>query len=93
MGQKEAKKAFCEWCHSRCRVVVHTEDGRLKEIEEDPSFPLCDNIFPPTRACLRLRGAYEFMYHPDRVNFPLKRREFALETNDLRRGHGVKPRL
>ncbi len=73
MGQKEAKKAFCEWCHARCRVVVHTEDGRLKEIEEDPSFPLCDNIFPPTRACLRLRGAYEFMYHPDRVNFPLKR--------------------
>ena len=73
MGQKEAKRAYCEFCHSRCRVVVHSEDGHLTEIEEDPTHPLVDNIFPPTRACLRLRGAKEWLYHPEHVNFPLKR--------------------
>ena len=70
---KESKRAVCEMCHSRCRVVVHSENGRLIDIEEDRSFPLVDNISPPTKACIRLRGAKEITYHPDRINFPLKR--------------------
>ena len=70
---KESKRVVCEMCHSRCRVVIHSENGRLVDIEEDRSFPLVDNISPPTKACLRLHGAKEFMYHPNRVNFPLKR--------------------
>jgi len=69
----EAKRAVCEMCHARCRVVVHSENGRLVSIEEDRSDPLVGSIFPPTRGCLRLGGAKEFMYHPHRVNFPLRR--------------------
>ncbi len=60
-------------CHSRCRVVVHSKDGRLVKIEEDHSYPLADAVFPPTQACLRLKGVKEEFYHPDRLNFPLKR--------------------
>jgi anaerobic selenocysteine-containing dehydrogenase len=73
MGEEEVKRAFCEMCHSRCRVVVHSKDGRLAKIEEDPSYPLVDAVFPPTRACLRLKGVKEEFYHPDRLKFPLKR--------------------
>lgn len=29
MTQKEAKRAFCEMCHSQCRVLVHTRLGVL----------------------------------------------------------------
>jgi len=70
---KEVKKAICEFCHARCRVLVYSESGQMVKIEEDRSDPRVDSIFPPTRACLRLRGAREWFYHPDRVNFPLKR--------------------
>ena len=71
--EEEVKRAFCEMCHSRCRVVVHSKDGRLAKIEEDRSYPLVDAVFPPTRACLRLKGVKEEFYHPDRLKFPLKR--------------------
>ncbi|MBI4330970.1 MAG: molybdopterin-dependent oxidoreductase [Chloroflexi bacterium] len=73
METEQTRKAVCEFCHCRCRVVIHSQDGKLVKIEEDRSYPAVDAIFPPTKACLRLRGAAEFMYHKDRVNFPLKR--------------------
>ncbi len=61
------------WCHDHCGVLVHTEDGRLVEIEEDPSCPTAGTTFPPVKGCLRLQAAKDWMYHPDRLNFPLKR--------------------
>lgn len=70
---EEVKRAICEMCHSRCRVAVFSKDGRLVKIEEDRTDPRVDQISPPTKACIRLRGAREWMKHPDRVNFPLKR--------------------
>ncbi len=67
------KRAVCEMCHARCRVLVHSEDGKIVKFEEDRTYPLADAIFPPTRACLRLQGAKEWADHPTRLNFPLKR--------------------
>lgn len=69
----EMKRSVCEMCHSRCRVIVHSEKGRLVNIEEDRTFPAFDKIFPPTKACLRLRASGEMLYHPERIRFPLKR--------------------
>ena len=73
MGKEEIKRAFCEMCHSRCRVKVHSKNGRLVTIEEDRSYPLVDAVFPPSMACPRMRAAKEEIYHPDRLRFPLKR--------------------
>ena len=73
MGKEEVKKAICEFCLAKCRVLVHSLNGYLVKIEEDRSDPRVDRRFPPTRACQRLRGAKEWFYHPDRVDFPLKR--------------------
>jgi len=70
---EEIKRVVCEHCHARCRVLVYSDDGRLVKIEEDTSDARVGLVWPPTRACLRLHGAKEGFYHPDRVNFPLKR--------------------
>ena len=50
----EVKRAVCEMCHARCRVLVHTENMQVVKIEEDRSYPLVDDISPPTRGCIRL---------------------------------------
>ena len=70
---EETKRSVCEMCHARCRVAVVSENGRLVRIEEDRTDPRVDQISPPTKACIRRQGAMEWMRHPDRVNFPLKR--------------------
>jgi anaerobic selenocysteine-containing dehydrogenase len=69
--ETEIKKAVCVWCKGECGVLVHVKDGHLVKLEEDPDYGR--KVWPATRGCVRFRAAAEFMYHPDRVNFPLKR--------------------
>ncbi|MBI4331749.1 MAG: molybdopterin-dependent oxidoreductase [Chloroflexi bacterium] len=71
---EQTARSLCRLCNSRCRLLVHTSDGHLVKIEEDRTDPRVDHIFPPTRACVRLPAAKEFVEHPDRVRFPLKRK-------------------
>ena len=73
MSNTVTKTAVCAMCHARCRVVVTSDDGHLVSIEEDSSFPKAGKTWPRVKGCLRLRGAKEWMYHPDRVNYPQKR--------------------
>ncbi|MDP6180216.1 MAG: molybdopterin-dependent oxidoreductase, partial [Desulfatiglandales bacterium] len=70
---RETKKAVCYYCKGYCPVLVHSENGRLISVEEDTSDPGVDTIFPRANGCIRRLSAKEAMYHPDRVNFPLKR--------------------
>ena len=72
-NKEETKIAVCEMCHSRCRVLVHTKNGQVVRAEGDRSYPLVDEISPPTSGCIRLLGAKEWVHHPARLNFPLKR--------------------
>ena len=71
---EQVKRAICRWCHAQCRVAVYSENGRLLRIEEDRTDPRVDVILPRTKGCQRLAGAKEYVYHPDRVRFPLKRK-------------------
>ncbi len=73
MSDTVTKKAVCAMCHARCRLEVTSRNGHLTAIDEDASFPKSGKVWPPVKACLRLRGAKEWMYHPDRVNYPRKR--------------------
>lgn len=52
---------------------MHSENGKLMSIEEDITDPRREMILPRTKACPRLRAAREYIYHPQRVRFPLKR--------------------
>ncbi len=70
---EEGKRVVCEMCHARCRVTVHSENGHLVKIDEDPTDPRVDSILPRTRGCLRSQAAAEWLYHPDHLNYPLKR--------------------
>ncbi len=70
---QQLKSAVCEFCNPRCRILVHSENGKLVKMEEDKSHPRAATVWPPIEACPRFRGAKEFMYHPDRLCFPLKR--------------------
>lgn len=70
---EQVTRAICRWCHAQCRVAVYSENGRLVKIEEDRTDPRVDKILPRTMGCPRLAGAKEYVYHPDRVRFPLKR--------------------
>lgn len=72
-GTTEVKKAVCMWCHSHCPVSVHLKDGKLEKIEEPLQHPLKEMLAPVVRACPRARAASEWVYHPDRLRFPLKR--------------------
>ncbi|MDZ4245923.1 MAG: molybdopterin-dependent oxidoreductase, partial [Dehalococcoidia bacterium] len=71
MSEVEIKKAICNWCKGECGVLVHVKDGRLIKATEDPDFP--EKVWPRTSGCSRLRAVREWFYHPDRVNYPLKR--------------------
>ncbi|EFK07161.1 molybdopterin oxidoreductase [delta proteobacterium NaphS2] len=73
MSSEVIKSAVCEGCNPRCRVLVHSENGKLVKMREDKAHPRSATTWPPTQACPRFRAAEEFMYHKDRLNFPLKR--------------------
>jgi anaerobic dimethyl sulfoxide reductase subunit A len=56
-------------CGGRCPVRLHVQDGVIVRIEGD------DNGDPEKqlRACLRGRAYRKFIYHPDRLKYPMKR--------------------
>ncbi|MEW5725450.1 MAG: molybdopterin-dependent oxidoreductase, partial [Thermodesulfobacteriota bacterium] len=60
---KETKYSLCFWCKPRCRLEVEVEDNQLVGISRSP-IKAC-----PRKYCSDL----ERFYHPDRLNYPLKR--------------------
>jgi len=60
---KQTKVAICFWCKPRCRLKVDVEDNRLVKMSRSP-IKAC-----PRKYCSDL----ERFYHPDRLNYPLKR--------------------
>jgi anaerobic selenocysteine-containing dehydrogenase len=60
------------WCHNHCHVEAHLKDGKLRGIEEVGGSPRGD-LRSIVRACPRARAASEWLYHPDRLNYPRKR--------------------
>ena len=70
-GKTEIKKSFCVGCKGECGVLVHVENDHVVKAVEDPEWPI--KVWPATAACSRLKAAREWFYHPERLNFPLKR--------------------
>lgn len=63
----------CAWsppgCHPvGCGLLVHTKDGVVTKIEGDPEHPITKGSLCPR--CLALK---EYIYHPDRIIYPMKR--------------------
>jgi len=70
---KEIKKVVCIQCHSACRQAVEVEDGKLIRLGPDLDFPKAELFAPIVKGCPRARAIKEYIYHPTRLNFPLKR--------------------
>ncbi len=58
----------CRGCHGGCGVLVHVKDGRITGIEGDPDFPTNHGTM-----CSRGLAFPQLVYHPDRLQYPLKR--------------------
>jgi thiosulfate reductase/polysulfide reductase chain A len=62
------RRGWCGPCHTRCGLLVHFEGDRAVRVEGDPKHPVNRGAI-----CSRGQLILEHLYHPDRVNFPLKR--------------------
>ena len=63
----------CAWsppgCHPvGCGLRVHVEDGKVVKVEGDPEHPITKGALCPR--CLTM---IEYLYHPDRIIYPMKR--------------------
>ncbi len=63
----EVRKSNCFQCWHWCQVLVHIEDGRVLKVLPDKEENQDNQI------CVKAGPAVDFHYHPDRLNYPLKR--------------------
>ncbi len=69
MGKEtEVKRAICFGCWLQAGVRATVEDGRVVKLEGEPGHPVNRGWI-----CERSKGFIEHLYHPDRLNYPLKR--------------------
>lgn len=61
-------KSTCRGCHGVCGVRLHMRDGRLVRVTGNP-----DSLTSRGYICVKGRAAPELLYHPDRLQYPLKR--------------------
>ncbi|MCS7139896.1 MAG: molybdopterin-dependent oxidoreductase [Candidatus Nezhaarchaeota archaeon] len=67
-GGIEVKKAACWFCYQNCGMLVYVKNGEIIKVEGDPDHPINKGAM-----CPRPHTWREFLYHPQRVNYPLKR--------------------
>ncbi|MDD5127204.1 MAG: molybdopterin-dependent oxidoreductase [Dehalococcoidales bacterium] len=60
--------AACYDCGGRCPLKFHVKDGKIIRIEGDDAVES-----EQLRACLRCRAYRQYVYHPDRLKYPMKR--------------------
>lgn len=51
-----------------CGILLHVKDGRLVKVQGDPDSPDTQG-----RLCPRILALTEYVYHPDRLKYPMKR--------------------
>lgn len=59
-------------CGGKCDIRAHVANGVVTQITTRPDSEL-DPDMPVMRACVRGRGYRHFVYHPDRLKYPMKR--------------------
>ena len=63
--QEIVKDGICQMCHDSCRTKIHIREGRAVKID------MVDQSSVAT--CPRWKAQLDFVYHPDRLKYPLKR--------------------
>ena len=60
-------RGYCALCTAHCATIATVTDGKVVRLDADPDHPN-GGVF-----CIKGKAAPELVYHPDRLNFPLKR--------------------
>jgi len=68
MAKPRVVKSVCGLCVGNCGVLVTLEEGRAVGIKGDPESPLNRGALCPIG-----RASLEYLYHPDRLTYPLRR--------------------
>ena len=58
-------------CGGRCLLIAHVQDGKITRLDTDDRPDTI--VSPQLRACVRGRAYLRRQYHPDRLQYPLKR--------------------
>ena len=64
----ETRRTYCGLCHPRCGLVLELENGKAVSVKGDKEHPITRGML-----CSRGRLMIDHLYHPDRINYPLKR--------------------
>ena len=56
-------------CGGRCPLRLHVKDGKVIRVEGDDSADSDKQL----RTCIRCRALRQYIYHPERLKYPLKR--------------------
>ena len=67
-AEERTVKTVCSICYPTCGVLAHVKDGKVVELEGDPDHPINKG-----NLCPKGLAGIELLYHPDRLNYPLKR--------------------
>ena len=60
-------RGYCALCTAHCATVARVENGRVTRLDSDHDHPNGGVI------CIKGKAAPELVYHPDRLDYPLKR--------------------
>ena len=67
MSDMKKVRGYCALCTAHCATVATVENGRVTRLDADDDHPNGGVI------CIKGKAAPELVYHPDRLNYPLKR--------------------
>jgi len=69
MKASEVRRSVCALdCPDACAMLVHVEDGRATKVEGDPDHPVTRGFL-----CGKVAQYLEREYHPERLQYPLRR--------------------
>jgi anaerobic selenocysteine-containing dehydrogenase len=60
-------RGYCALCTAHCATIATVEEGKVTRLEPDHDHPNGGVL------CIKGKAAPELVYHPDRLNYPLKR--------------------
>ncbi|MGH7928286.1 MAG: molybdopterin-dependent oxidoreductase, partial [Candidatus Binatia bacterium] len=68
-------RGYCALCTAHCATIATVEDGRVTRLDPDHDHPNGGVM------CIKGKAAPELVYHPDRLNHPLKRTRPKTDTD------------
>jgi anaerobic selenocysteine-containing dehydrogenase len=68
MAKTRVVKSVCGLCVGNCGVLVTLEEGKAVDIKGDPESPINQGALCPIGL-----ASLEYLYHPDRLAYPLRR--------------------